>query len=586
MDGSKTYISEITQIPLNSSYNEDPIENRRAVSLRQINRIEKKNGRNRTTLLGRAAIYFNKKEYKKSLYYFQKSMEMEYSNEALAAVLKIKKKLKDLESVLPFLEKIEKDQSTNSLFLEFFAFTLYELEKFEEAAEKLVIASQYGDQSEMIRQLHIKSLRRAEKFEELLEVSTNYIANGFLEETIVEGLIKACVTLHKNELAYEFLETTTFDWQKYGRITAYASIIYYSLNGDIEKSTELGEKAIQLEPDNVQIRWNLALSQLRKGDFKQGSENYKIRWDWEDFPSPRRTFTKPKWNEYVPKDSKIMIWTEQGIGDELLFASALNEFQKLYPNLIYECHGKTLDLFEHSFPLIKSRFARMNEDQSALIEDFDYQIPIGDVFLWFLQNNLEKIESGGSALTKGYLKTDPLRRDYWSRRLRSPNKKPKIGFSWTSSVVDENRKQEHTNLTIWKDLLMRQDAEFVCLQYNFDHEELRKSFDIPESLFFDTGYLDQWNDLEGSAALISNLDLVITSGASPYILAGGLGIETWVYSKRSPFVFGRTKPFCDHPVLSNIKFYHSEHPLEDKNLAPNFQKKLDQFVQNFRENTQ
>mgnify|MGYP004170593247 FL=1 len=81
----------------------------------------------------------------------------------------------------------------------------------------------------------------------------------------------------------------------------------------------------------LSIKWNLSLAQLRTGRFREGFKNYEIRWLWPDFPSPRRTFEKPNFNTISEKDlaantykkSKIMVWYEQGIGDQLRFFSAL-----------------------------------------------------------------------------------------------------------------------------------------------------------------------------------------------------------------------------------------------------------------------
>ena len=60
-----------------------------------------------------------------------------------------------------------------------------------------------------------------------------------------------------------------------------------------------------------------------------------------------------------------------------------------------------------------------------------------------------------------------------------------------------------------------------------DYEEIKKEHPEYSKYFLDTGYLDQMDDIDGALALISNLDLVITSPSAPYSLAGALGVETW-----------------------------------------------------------
>ena len=124
-----------------------------------------------------------------------------------------------------------------------------------------------------------------------------------------------------------FFETTDYDWQSEAILVAFAGIAHQS-NGNIEESLRLNKLALEIEPDNIEIRWNLALTQLRHGDLREGIENYKVRFDWKDFPSPKRQFDVPKWHEGVHKYSRILIWSEQGLADEILFSTALNHLQK------------------------------------------------------------------------------------------------------------------------------------------------------------------------------------------------------------------------------------------------------------------
>ena len=108
-------------------------------------------------------------------------------------------------------------------------------------------------------------------------------------------------------------------------------------------------------------------------------------------------------------------------------------------------------------------------------------------------------------------------------------------------------------------------------------------FDLAE-LFIDTGYLDQMNDLEGAVALIKNLDLVITSAASPFSISASTGVETWFFSRPNPFMLGRTEKFSAHPVLDNLKNYMSYQPYSDDQLVKDFSDELDNFVETFKNN--
>ena len=84
--------------------------------------------------------------------------------------------------------------------------------------------------------------------------------------------------------------------------------------------------ANKLNPDNSQIRWNLSLAQLKNGLIDVGASNYDARFNCEEFASPIEKFRKPRWNKNAENNSTILLWHEQGIGDELRFLSAPSPF--------------------------------------------------------------------------------------------------------------------------------------------------------------------------------------------------------------------------------------------------------------------
>ena len=83
-------------------------------------------------------------------------------------------------------------------------------------------------------------------------------------------------------------------------------------------------------------------------------KNYSARFSWSEFPSPVRIFKKPKWNQNVKTTSRILLWYEQGIGDELRFISTL-PFFKATSNLILEPSDKLVELMTNTFPEIEVR---------------------------------------------------------------------------------------------------------------------------------------------------------------------------------------------------------------------------------------
>ena len=552
-------------------------------SIRKLDKLEKKVGRNYETLFARAAIYFNNKEFKRSRFYFEKAYEINKNTELIHCLLKVCKKLNILEEARKYFNKVPDVLEKNPVFWQLAGYVELDLENPSVAADKFLKARSLGFPDENLNlEFLSKSLNNANRMQEILELLGPEINAGNKNFIVFECYLSALLNFKDYAAVHKLLmERTENDWQNSGRINAYEAVCQYQLFHDHDKCYSFNKKAHELSPETVQIRWNLALASLRIGKIREGIGYYKDRFEWKEFPSPRRVFEVPIWNENICKEKKIMIWSEQGIGDELLFVNAISEFQKVFPNLIFETHPKTIETMERSFPDLENRIAIFNKPElTPIIKDYDYHIPLGDVFLWFIKNNLDKLEKNKCINSKPYVIPDKLRKEYW--RLKLPNNgKPNVGFCWTSKNVEGERQRYHSSIESWKKLLERTDVNFISLQYNYDFDDLQNEIGNLAKNFVDTGFLDQMDDLDGAFSLISNLDLIITSPSAPYIMGPICGVETWYYGAPAPFMLGRTGKFIDHPIQANLKHYTTENASGDQELVNHFNKKLDEYTTKF-----
>ena len=550
--------------------------------LRDLDKFERKNGRGFDAFLARGALYYNAKEFDKSKYYFEKAATIKYDINVISALMKLYSKTDCISEIFPHLEKSKGALESNYTYWQFAGFAHAELQQTEEAADNLLKARKLGSSSDLTVNLLLKSLGKLKRHEEQNLVAKEELDKNNITKTTVENYVASCTHLKKFEEILSFFESTDFNWQSHAILLAFAAIANQSLYDDIDEGLRLNKKALELEPDNIEIKWNLSLTQLRHGDLREGIENYKVRFDWKDFPSPRRQFDVPRWHQGVRKYSRILIWSEQGLADEILFSTALKAFSEEFPNLIFETHYKAIEVMERSFPAIHCRKGMFDVNSlKPYYNDFEYHIPIGDVFLWFLEKNIEKLDSGQTLKSLDYIQVDELRKKYWEFKLNKENGKPKVGFCWSSSILSQGRDTHHTQLDDWKNVLRRDDVDFVSLQYNIDYEGLTENHSNLSKYFLNTGFLDQMDDVEGSIALMSNLDLVITSPSAPYALAGALGLETWFYSASSHFMLGRNGKFIEHPLLPNMKNYVTKSAHTDSKMIEEFNERLDGFVQNF-----
>ena len=193
------------------------------------------------------------------------------------------------------LEKSKDILESNFTYWQLEGFAYAELLQQKRLPTNLMKARQLGSKTDLTTSLLLKSLGKTDRLDEQYEIAKEEIAKNNLSGVIVTSFVSSSIKTHRFEEVLNFFETTDYDWQSEAILVAFAGIAHQS-NGNIAESLRLNKLALEIEPDNIEIRWNLALTQLRHGDIREG-ENYKVRFDWKDFPSPKRQFDVPKWHE-------------------------------------------------------------------------------------------------------------------------------------------------------------------------------------------------------------------------------------------------------------------------------------------------
>ena len=321
----------------------------------------------------------------------------------------------------------------------------------------------------------------------------------------------------------------------------------------------------------VVCEWNYACIHLKQGDFNNGFKSYLSRIDWRDFPTEKRSFTVPRVMNRVKefRDKTLMVCREQGVGDELMFASLIKHIVKFYKKVIFETSDKTQPLFAESFPDLEVRPIQFDRENDGMQTVFDYDefCYVGD--LPFILN-YQFPESDDNS----YLKADEEDAAYWAKRLDTfKGDKTLIGISWKSSNLEKDRLIHYTKLEDWIDLLAQENCMFVCLQYGDIEEPLRM---LPENLrnkIF-VPEIDLFEDLKGLAAIIQNCDLVLAPYTAILMQAAFQGVETVSYAiTGDTYCFGldkNVKTFCYPWFRNNTTF-----PFSEKNKEKIIEKVID-----------
>ena len=540
-------------------------------------------------LITKARMSFKLKKYLSAknqlikIFEIRKNLEIALLiSDCFTAMKEFKKAVSFFEKNLPFFEN-------NGHYWGILALHNYASEDFEGAAGAAYNAIEKHDLKLLeLWKIFVHASKKIERVDVLYHVckknlpdlkcsSFDDISNN---PYIIEGYLTACYEKNKKE-GWEFILNSGINIENAIKLGDAAGVICASIASllpDNEETTKIAlswlTKARELDPTNNYICWNLSHSQLTEGLIDEGINNYESRFLWEKFPSYKRTFKKPVWHPNVPKHAKILVWYEQGIGDQIRFLSAIKLFKKKFPNLIYESGERTFSLIKNSFDDIEVRTSTMNDDLTTSIEDFDYHIPAATLFFYMVGQTSKELKEQNSSIFHPFLIADNMRKQYWEHKLHSQSSKPKIGICWTSAKRDKIRDENYTSLGKWQELLNNNKFSFINLTYSVSMEELRSKGAVAEN-FLDTGFLDQKDDLDGVTALISNLDYVISASSSPSMFSSALGIPTLVFSRKSSSYLGRSGKFAQHPIFKNTKLYPILDAESDKYLVPEITKFLE-----------
>ena len=314
-----------------------------------------------------------------------------------------------------------------------------------------------------------------------------------------------------------------------------------------EKALESFHNAITIKPDYYEALCNESKSLLTLGQLVEGWETYEYRLQRPTQISDDRGFTQENYHGQTISDKTILIWAEQGIGDEILFASVLPDIIKAANHCIIECSKKLVPLYQRSFPNteVVPKFSTPHE--RTQMPDIDLQCPVGGLPRWF-RGNINSFPE-----YNGYLVANEKRVLFWKDRLDALGPGLKVGISWRSVFQNTIRNLTYTQLNQWQAIFNTPGIVFVSLQYDECQNELAEIKDLHGIDIYRWEDIDLFEDLDEAAALTSALDLVISPGSSVFQMAGALGTEAWHLSYKPGILnlgtqyipwYPNTKHFC------------------------------------------
>jgi len=340
---------------------------------------------------------------------------------------------------------------------------------------------------------------------------------------------------------YEAIETK----KDYHKVLNNKGLLLHSLGHIKDKkyfelAKDCYDKAIKIKSDFADAYWNKSLTQLTLGEFAEGWKNYEYRFKIEN--------AKPQFVD-IPRlknlkdlaNKRILIWSEQGLGDSIQFCRYIYKILDLGAKITFDTSKSLMALMSRQFN------CAINERGKGLIKNnFDFQIPLLSLPLLF-NTNLSSIPFNSS-----YLKTSKEKDTEWLDKLKLNKQKLNIAITFAGNpdyVADSERS---ASLEIFYPLVDKANLFLIQKDIRKEDEIFLKKY--PQIKFIGKD-IDNFDDL---ASVIQNMDFVISTDTSIPHLAAALGKKVFILLGRITdwrwMLNSETSPWYSSATLLRKKF--------------------------------
>jgi tetratricopeptide (TPR) repeat protein len=283
--------------------------------------------------------------------------------------------------------------------------------------------------------------------------------------------------------------------------------------GDSELALTHYSRALSLKPDDAELHRNLGVIHLLHGRFTEGWMEYRWRWRVGDL---HRIGSIPVWEGSDPGGKSFVLTAEQGLGDTFQFARFAKLLREKGARTLISCPPKLLALMQQS-----SDLGPVYPNNLPLPQKFDYQCSLLDI-ADLLGVDLQSIPS-----LDGYIRPASNLADYWSRRIPRNSDKLRVGITWQGNPNYQADCYRSMPLSYFEPLSRVDGVQLVSLQQGHGIEQLAAWKGQP-IIQFEDGLDTSSGAFMDTAAIICNLDLIVTCDTAIGHLAAAMGVPTWI----------------------------------------------------------
>ena len=278
--------------------------------------------------------------------------------------------------------------------------------------------------------------------------------------------------------------------------------------------------ALVLSPGHVEARANLALTQLLLGNWQQGFEGYELRFRRRKAAATRRGNSTREWAGDDIAGKRLLLFAEQGFGDALQFIRFVPVVQALGAIVTVQASRR----LHRILSTVAGGVTFVDAIDPAMT--FDYQLALMSL------PRLLGIRTDTVPATGAYLHADARRSEIWRARLGEHGFK--VGIAWQGNPAGSIDNGRSIPLKEFAPLSAVEHVRLVSLQKNFGAEQIDRK---PAGMIVETPGFDFDDGADAfidTAAMMANLDLIVTSDTSIAHLAGALGRPVWIALKHVP----------------------------------------------------
>ena len=314
---------------------------------------------------------------------------------------------------------------------------------------------------------------------------------------------------------YHYMRSLKISHQNAGSQMGMGAVL--AEQGSIDDAEKYYHQALEIDPRSAQTHHNLSLVQLTKGNWEEGFKSFEWRWHTSTFEN--RNFKQPIWNGEKLDNQTLLIYCEQGFGDTLQFCRYIQLVKERAADVVIETPPPLVPILS-SCPGAERIVAVGDE-----LPKFDFQAPLMSLARIF------GTTPNSVPCTIPYLSAQPDRIEHWKNRLGS---EPtfRLGIAWRGSPNYARDKERSVPLGWFAPLARIEGVKLISLHRGDTSDEIVSMKD-------QFAVVDFGNDLDrnggafmDTAAVMKNIDLVISVDSAAGHLAGALGLPVWLILSR------------------------------------------------------